>query len=64
MQSGEFFNRLLGPLLKTGLLLIGNLLKPIAKSVLIPLGITTAASESDAAIHKKRLGLGMTALII
>ena len=64
MQSGGFFGRLLGPLLKTGLLLIGNLLKPIAKSVLIPLGLTAAASASDAAIHKKRFGLGMTTLII
>ena len=33
--------------------LIGNVLKPLAKSVLIPLGITAAASATDAAIHKK-----------
>ena len=37
-QSGGFLGRLLGPLLKTGLPLIGNVLKPLAKSVLIPLG--------------------------
>ena len=30
-----------------------NLLKPLAKSVSIPLGVTTAASATDAAIHKK-----------
>ena len=39
-QSGGFFlGRLLGPLLKTGLSLIGNVLKPLAKNVLIPLGL-------------------------
>ena len=30
-QSGEFLGRLLGPLLKTWLSLIGNVLKPLAK---------------------------------
>ena len=49
-QSGGFLGRLLGPLLKTGLLLTGNVLKPLAKSVLIPLGLTAAASATDAAI--------------
>ena len=34
-----------------------NVLKPLAKSVLIPLGLT-AASAKDAAIHKKMLGSG------
>ena len=42
-QSGGFLGRLLEPLLKTGLPLIGNVLKPLAKSVLIPLGLTAAA---------------------
>ena len=45
IQSGGFVDRLLGPLLKTGLLLIKNLIKPLAKSVLIPLGLTAAASQ-------------------
>ena len=45
--------RLLGPLLKTGLPLISNMIKPLAKSVLIPLGLTAAASAADAGIHKK-----------
>ena len=53
VQSGGFLDRLLGPLLKTGLPLIGNLLKPLVKNVLIPLGLTAAASATDAAIHKK-----------
>ena len=41
---------LLGPLLKNRLPLIRNVLKPLAKSVLIPLGLTAAASATDAAI--------------
>ena len=36
-QSGGFLRSILGLLLKSGLPLIGNLLKPSAKSVLIPL---------------------------
>ena len=28
-------------------------MKPLAKSVLIPLGLTAAASAADAGIHKK-----------
>ena len=58
IQSGGFLGRLLGPLLKAGLHLIKNVIKPFAKSVLIPLGLTAAASEADAGIHKKILGSG------
>ena len=65
IKSGRFFGRLLGPLLKTGLPLISNVIKPLAKSVLIPLGLTAAASAADAGIHKRILGSGnMTTLII
>ena len=46
------------------MLLIGNVLKPLAKSVLIPLGLTTAAAATDAAIHKKMFGSGNTTLIV
>ena len=53
IQSGGFLGKLLGPLLKTGLPLIKNVIKPLAKSVLIPLGLTAAASAADAGIHKK-----------
>ena len=35
-----------------------NVIKPLAKSVLILLGLTAAASAADAGIHKKILGLG------
>ena len=41
-----------------------NALKPLAKSVLIPLGLTTAASATDAGIHKKIIGSGTATLII
>ena len=58
IQSGGFLGRLLDPLLKTGLPLIKNLIKPLAKSVLIPLGLNAAASAADAGIHKKFLGSG------
>ena len=53
IQSGGFLGILLGPLLKSGLLLIKNVIKPLAKSVLIPLELTAAASATDAGIHKK-----------
>ena len=40
-------------------------IKPIAKSVLIPVGLTPAASAADAEIHKIILGSGhKTTLII
>ena len=52
IQSGGFLGRLLGPLLKTGLPLIKNVIKPLSKSVLIPLGLTlAAAAAADARIH-------------
>ena len=57
IQSGGFLSRLLGPLLKTGLPLISNVIKPLAKSVLIPLGLTEAVSVADAGIHKKNIGI-------
>ena len=55
IQSGGFLGKLLGPLLKTGLPLIKNEIKPLARSVLIPLGLTAAASAADAGIHKKNI---------
>ena len=63
-QSEGFLGRLLGPLIKTGLPLIRNILKPLAKNVLIPLQLIAAASAADATIHKKMFGSGVTALII
>ena len=53
IQSGVFLGRLLGPLLGTGLPLMKSVIKPLAKSVLVPLGLTAAASAADAGMHKK-----------
>ena len=55
IQSGGFLGRL-----------TKSVVKPLAKSVLIPLGLTAAASAADAGIHKKVLGSGHnnTTLII
>ena len=64
IQSGGFFGRLLGPLLKTGIPLMKNGIKPLAKSVLISLGLTAAASASDPGIYKKILGSGTTTLLM
>ena len=57
-QSGGFLSILPAPLLKTGLPLIKNVIKLLAKSVLIPLRLTAGASAADAGIHKKILGSG------
>ena len=50
-------------MLKTRLPLIRNVLKPLAKSLLIPLGLTATASATDA-IPNKLFGSGFTTLII
>ena len=55
IQSGGFLCGLLGPLLRTGLPLMKSVIKPLAKSVLVPLGLTAAASAADAGINKKNL---------
>ena len=64
IQSGGFLVKLLGLLLKTALPLIKHVIKPLAKSILIPLELTAAASAADAGIHKKILGSGNATLII
>ena len=64
IQSREFLGRLLGLLLKIGLQLIKNVIKPLWKIILIPLGLTAAVSAADAGIHKKILGSGTITLII
>ena len=42
-------------MIQTGLPIMKNVIKPLAKSVLIPLGLTAAASAAFAGIHKKNL---------
>ena len=55
IQSGRFLGRLLGQLVKTELPLIKNGIIPLAKSILIPLGLTAEASAAEAGIQKKVL---------
>ena len=47
-----------------GLPLMKSVLTPLAKSLLILLGLLAGMSAADAAIQKKFYGLGTTALII
>ena len=47
MQSRRFIGGFLGPILKTNLPLMKNVLQPLAKKNLIPLGLTAAASAGD-----------------
>ena len=53
MHKIRLLGKLLGPLLQTGSSLIKNVLKPLAKNILIPLGLTAATAATDAAIQKK-----------
>ena len=53
IHSGGFLGRLLGRLLRTRLPLMKSVIKPLAQSVLLPLGLTAAAAAADAGIHKK-----------
>ena len=50
VKSEEFLGSLLRPLLKPGFPLMKNPLKPLSKSVLIPLRLTAGASAADAGI--------------
>ena len=59
IQSGGFLSRLLGLLIKTGLPSLKNVMKPLAKKVLIPLGLIAAASAADAGVHKKYQAQGI-----
>ena len=61
IKSREFLSRLLEPLLKTGLPVMKNIIKPLAKNVLISLRLT-AAEATYAAIHKKTFGFDMRPL--
>ena len=50
--------------MSAGLPLMKNVLTPLAKSVLLLLGLTTAVSATDAAIQKKTFESSMTSLMI
>ena len=64
IQSRGFLGKILGLLLKTGLPLMKSVITPLAKNVLIPLGLTAAASAADAGIHKKILGSGNNTTLV
>ena len=64
VQSEGLLGRFVGPLLKTSLPLIKNVLKVLDKSVLIPLGLIAAASTTDPGMHKKIFGSLMKTLIV
>ena len=64
IQSGGFLGKVLGPLLNTGLPLMKSVITPLAKSLLITLGLTAAAAAADAGIHKKILGSGNNTTLI
>ena len=68
IQLGGFLDRLLGPLLRTGLPLMKSVIQTLAKSVLILLRLTTAAAAAAAAsvagIYKKILGSGHNTTLI
>ena len=53
IQSGGFLGKLSGSLLRTGLPLMKSIIQALAKSILIPLGLTAAASAADAGIPRK-----------
>ena len=59
IQSGGLSGKFLGPVLKTRLPIIKNVITPLAKSVFIPIGLTaptSAALAIHAGIHNKILG--------
>ena len=51
-QSRGFLGRLLGPFLVTGLPLTKNVIKALPKSVIVPSGLTAAASAAHEGINK------------
>ena len=55
VQSEGFLGGFLRLLLKTIFFFMKNVLKPLAKTVLILLGLTLAASATDAGMHKTLL---------
>ena len=54
IQSRRFLGKLFGPLLKIGLPKIKNVIKALAKSVLIPSRLTAGAFPADAGNQKKK----------
>ena len=55
IQSGRFLSKFLGPILKTGSLLMKKLFQSLAQGVLIPLGLIAVTLVADAGVHKKNI---------
>ena len=53
VQYVRFLRKFIGPSMKNGLLLMKNVFTQLAKSLLIPIKLTAAASAGDAEIYKK-----------
>ena len=64
IQSGGFLHKPLGPLLRTVFPLTKHIMQSFAKSVLILLGLTAAASAAGEEMHKKILGSVSTTPVI
>ena len=62
-QEGGFLNFLI-PLMTSGLPLMKNVLIPLAISILVPLGLTTAALATDATLQKKIFWSGTALLFL
>ena len=56
-QEAGFLWNFLDPWMKFGLTLMKNVLTSLAKSVLIPLGLTTAVSAADGGMQKMFMDL-------
>ena len=63
-QKGGLLSKFFGPLMEVGISLMRNVLKQLAKSVLLPLRLTTTAPATQAAMQKKIYGTGITSLVI
>ena len=62
-QLGEFLGKLLQLLIKAAVGLIGNALKSLTKTALLPLGLTAAASAMAKLFTRTKFDLDRTALI-
>ena len=62
-QKGGFLN-ILRSLMTASLPLMGNVLTPLAKNVLVPLGLSWVSSSKDIAIQRNIFGSGMTVVFL
>ena len=63
MQSRQFLGTIYAPILKFGLSLMEDVLKPLTKSAFLPLGFTAVTSATDTDIQKKIYGSRSTTVI-